>query len=96
MPLLQTVALPRSTRPRSAAAGTCCPRCASGCWPHVPGGEVAPVRLERIRLRTLVTLVASVVAAYLLAGELARDSLASVCCGRPTGAGASWRWPCPR
>jgi uncharacterized membrane protein YbhN (UPF0104 family) len=44
----------------------------------VPGGEVAPVRLERIRLRTLLTLVASVAAAYLLAGELERASLGQV------------------
>ena len=53
---------------------------------HVPGGEVAPVQLERIRLRTLVTLIASVVAAYLLAGELARDSLSAVL------RSADWRW----
>src|SRR6266699_3340226 len=43
-----------------------------------PGAEVAPVRLERIRFRTLLTMVASVAAAYLLAGELARASLSSV------------------
>ncbi len=35
------------------------------------------MQLERIRPRTLVTLVASVVAVYLLAGELAKASLGS-------------------
>jgi uncharacterized membrane protein YbhN (UPF0104 family) len=44
----------------------------------VPGAEVTQVRLERIRFRTLLTMVASVAAAYLLAGELARASLGSV------------------
>jgi uncharacterized membrane protein YbhN (UPF0104 family) len=44
------------------------------------------MRLERIRLRTLLTLVASVAAAYLLAGELEKASLGSVL------ASANWRW----
>jgi uncharacterized membrane protein YbhN (UPF0104 family) len=52
----------------------------------VPGGEVTPVQLERIRPRTLVTLVASVAAIYLLAGELARASPGSVL------RSADWRW----
>jgi uncharacterized membrane protein YbhN (UPF0104 family) len=52
----------------------------------VPGGEVTPVQLARIRPRTLVTLVASFAAIYLLAGELARDSLGSVL------RTADWRW----
>src|SRR6202035_2569273 len=52
----------------------------------VPGGEVTPVRLERIRIRSLVTLVATVAAGYLLAGELARASLGHVL------RMADWRW----
>jgi len=52
----------------------------------VPGVEVAPVRLERIRLRTLLTMVASAAAVYLLAGELARASLGS------TLREAHWQW----
>ena len=47
---------------------------------------MAPVRLERIRLRSLVTLVATVAAVYLLAGELARASLGHVL------QAADWRW----
>jgi uncharacterized membrane protein YbhN (UPF0104 family) len=52
----------------------------------VPGAEVSPVRLARIRLRTLVTMVATVIAAYLLAGELERESLTSVLHK------SDWRW----
>jgi glycosyltransferase 2 family protein len=52
----------------------------------VPGVEVAPVRLERIRLRTLLTMVAGAAAVYLLAGELARASLGS------TLREANWKW----
>ena len=44
------------------------------------------MRLERIRPRTLLTLVASVAAVYLLAGELERASLGSVVHK------ADWRW----
>jgi hypothetical protein len=44
----------------------------------VPGREVAPARLKRIRPRTLLTLIAAAAAVYLLAGELARASLSSV------------------
>jgi uncharacterized membrane protein YbhN (UPF0104 family) len=52
----------------------------------VPDAEVVPVQLERIRPRALVTLVASVVAVYLLAGELAKASLGSAL------RAADWRW----
>jgi uncharacterized protein (TIRG00374 family) len=44
------------------------------------------VRLARIRLRTLVTMVATVIAAYLLAGELERESLSTVLHS------ANWKW----
>ena len=44
------------------------------------------MRLERIRARTLVTLVASVAAVYLLAGELAQASLGQLL------RSADWRW----
>ena len=52
----------------------------------MPGGEVTPARLERIRPRTLLTLIGCVAAVYLLAGELARTSLQSVL------READWRW----
>jgi glycosyltransferase 2 family protein len=86
VPLLQTVALARSTRHALRRRRDVLPALRKRLLTHVPGGEVAPVNLERIRLRTLVTLIASVVAAYLLAGELARDSIPAVL------RHADWRW----
>jgi len=86
VPLLQAVALSRSTRHALRRRRDVLPALRKRLLTHVPGGEVAPVQLERIRLRTLVTLIASVVAAYLLAGELARDSLSAVV------RSADWRW----
>ena len=52
----------------------------------MPDAEVVPVQLERIRPRTLVTLVASVAAVYLLAGELAKESFGHLL------RAADWRW----
>jgi uncharacterized protein (TIRG00374 family) len=86
VPLLQTVALARSTRHALRRRRDVLSTLRKRLLAHIPGGEVMPVHLERIRLRTLVTLVATVVAAYLLAGELARDSLSSVL------RAADWRW----
>src|SRR5271169_753763 len=75
VPLLQRVALARSTRAELRRRRDVLPALRQRLLAAVPGGEVIPVRLERIRFRSLVTLVASVAAAYLLAGELARVSL---------------------
>ena len=96
VPLLQRVALARSTRAALRRRRDVLPALRQRLLAAVPGGEVAPVRLERIRLRSLVTLVATVAAAYLLAGELARASLGQVLQDGGPGAGAWWRWPCPR
>jgi uncharacterized membrane protein YbhN (UPF0104 family) len=86
VPLLQPVALARPTRHALRRRRDVLPTLRSLLLAAVPGGEVAPVRLERIRLRALLTLVASVAAAYLLAGELERESLASVL------RSANWHW----
>src|SRR5580658_3430956 len=86
LPLLQPVALARSTRAALRHRRDVLAALRALLLAAVPGGEVAPVRLERIRLRTLLTLVASVAAAYLLAGELNRASLASVL------RTANWHW----
>jgi len=75
VPLLQRVALARTTRAALRRHRDVLPALRRRLLAAVPGGEVVPVRLERIRFRSLVTLVASVAAAYLLAGELARASL---------------------
>ena len=86
VPLLQRAALARSTRAALRRHRDVLPALRQRLLAAVPGGEVAPVQLQRIRLRSLVTLVATVAAVYLLAGELARASL-----GHVTRA-ADWRW----
>jgi glycosyltransferase 2 family protein len=78
VPLMQPVALARSTRKALRRRHDVLPALRTLLLAAVPGGEVATVHLERIRLRTLLTLVASVAAAYLLAGELERASLSQV------------------
>ena len=107
VPLLQRVALARSTRAALRRRRDVLPALRQRLLAAVPGGEVTPVRLERIRFRSLVTLVASVAAAYLLAGELARVSLGHALrivgpALGPGGAGpvrrsptSARRWSCP-
>jgi glycosyltransferase 2 family protein len=86
VPLLQTVALSRSTRAALRRRKDVLPAVRKRLLANVPGAEVTPVHLERIRLRTLATLVVTVVAAYLLLGEVARTSLTHVL------RSADWRW----
>ena len=86
VPLLQPVALARSTRKALRRHRDVLPALRTGLLAAVPGAEVAPIQLERIRLRTLITLVASVAAVYLLAGELAKASLGSAL------RSAHWDW----
>jgi uncharacterized membrane protein YbhN (UPF0104 family) len=43
-----------------------------------PDGHVMPVQLERVRPRTLITLIAGVFAAYVLAGQLANVSFSKL------------------
>ncbi len=86
VPLLQAVALSRSTRAALRRRRDVLPALRKRLLDNVPGAEVTPVHLERIRLRTLATLVVTAVAAYLLAGEVARTSLTTVV------RSADWRW----
>jgi uncharacterized membrane protein YbhN (UPF0104 family) len=86
LPLLQPVALVRSTRHALRRRRDVLPAVRRELLAAIPGEEVTPVRLERIRARALVTLVASVAAVYLLAGELAQASLGT------TIRSADWRW----
>jgi uncharacterized membrane protein YbhN (UPF0104 family) len=86
LPLLQPVALVRSTRHALRRRRDVLPAVRKELLAAIPGEEVTPVRLERIRARTLVTLVASVAAVYLLAGELAQASLGKMI------RSADWRW----
>jgi uncharacterized membrane protein YbhN (UPF0104 family) len=86
VPLLQPVALARSTRHALRRRRDVLPALRKLLLAAVPGAEVVPARLQRIRLRTLLTMVATVAAAYLLAGELERESLSTVL------RTADWRW----
>jgi uncharacterized protein (TIRG00374 family) len=74
VPLLQPVVLARSTRAFVRRHRDILPGLRKGLLAEAPadGPEVPPVQLERIRLRSLVTLVATVLAVYLLSSELAR------------------------
>ncbi len=72
--LLQPVALHRSTRSAVRRRKDVLPALRKRLLAAAHAGEAAPVQLERIRPRTLVTLVASLIAAYILAGELTKES----------------------
>ena len=86
VPLLQRVALARPTRAALRRRRDVLPALRKQLLAAVPGSEVTPARLERIRFRSLVTLVATIAAVYLLAGELARASLGHVL------RAADWHW----
>jgi glycosyltransferase 2 family protein len=86
VPLLQPVALRRSTRAALRRRKDVLPALRKRLLTAVPDGEAAPVQLERIRPRTLVTLVAGLIAAYVLVGQLIRVHM------RTVFAGADWRW----
>lgn len=86
VPLLQPVVLHRSTRAALRRRKDVLPALRKRLLTAVPDGEVAPVQLERIRPRTLVTLVAGLVAAYVLVGQLIKVDL------KTAFRGAEWRW----
>ena len=85
-PLLQPVALRRSTRMELRHHKDVLPGLRKRLLSTTPDGEAPPVQLERVRPRTLITLVAGVVAAYILIGQLSEVSLSS------TLKNADWRW----
>jgi uncharacterized membrane protein YbhN (UPF0104 family) len=78
VPLLQPVALYRSTRASLRHHRDVLPELRKRLLAAAPtDGTVAPaVQLERIRLRSLVTLVATIVAGYVVIGQFARVDLA--------------------
>lgn len=78
VPLLQSVALYRSTRAALRRSKSILPALRKRLLAAAPDGQVAPVQLERIRPRTLITLIGGVFAAYLLAGQLANVNLKSL------------------
>jgi uncharacterized membrane protein YbhN (UPF0104 family) len=77
--LLQPVVLYRSTRTALRRQKDVLPALRKRLLASAsPARDASPVQLERIRLRTLLTLVASVVAAYILAGELTKTSFSDL------------------
>jgi uncharacterized membrane protein YbhN (UPF0104 family)/tRNA A-37 threonylcarbamoyl transferase component Bud32 len=74
VPLLQPVALHRSTRAQLRRHKDVLPALRKRLSAAAPDGEGAPpVQLERFRLRTIVTLVIGVVAADILVGQLTKE-----------------------
>jgi glycosyltransferase 2 family protein len=78
VPLLQSVVMHRSTRAALRRRKDILPALRKRLQASAPNGEVAPVQLERIRLRSLVTLVGGLVAAYLLVAQLGKVDLGTV------------------
>jgi glycosyltransferase 2 family protein len=86
VPLLQPIVLYRSTRVAVRRRRDVLPALRKQLLDVAPGEDAPPVRLERVRPRSVVTLIASLVAGYLLLGQLGRVSLLS------TLKAADWRW----
>ncbi len=78
VPLLQPVALYRTTRAELRGRKSLLTALRKRLLAAAPDGEVPPVQLERIRPRAVITLVAGVFAAYLLAGQLANVSFSKL------------------
>jgi uncharacterized membrane protein YbhN (UPF0104 family) len=80
VPLLQPVVLARSTRSTLRRDKDVLPALRKRLLATAPqdGTEAPPVQLERIRLRTLVTLVATILAGYLLIVQLGRVNFATL------------------
>jgi glycosyltransferase 2 family protein len=75
-PLIQPVVLHRSTRAALHRDKDVLPALRKRLLPDA--GTEPGIQVERFRLRTVLTVVAAVFGAYILAGELARTSLAHV------------------
>lgn len=78
VPLLQPVALFRATRSELRGRKSLLTAVRKRLMEAAPDGEVQPVQLERIRPRAVITLIAGVFAAYLLAGQLADVSFSNL------------------
>ncbi|HUJ06876.1 MAG TPA: lysylphosphatidylglycerol synthase domain-containing protein [Streptosporangiaceae bacterium] len=78
VPLLQPVVLYRSTRSELRGRKSVLTGLRKRLTAGAPDGQVAPVQLERIRPRALITLIAGVFAAYILAGQLGHFHLSKL------------------
>jgi uncharacterized membrane protein YbhN (UPF0104 family)/tRNA A-37 threonylcarbamoyl transferase component Bud32 len=70
LPLVQRVAMLRATRQQLRAHPQLLTELREQVLAAEPGVSVEPIRLERFRLRTLLTAIASAAAAYLLLSQL--------------------------
>jgi len=86
VPLLQPLALYRSTRAALRRRADVLPALRERLLAAVPDGQVARVQLARVRLRTIISLVAGVFAAYILAGQFAKVNFIRLV------RQADWRW----
>ena len=76
--LLQPVALYRSTRSALRGKKQVLADVRKRLLAAAPDGAVMPAQLDRVRPRTLITLIAGVFAAYVLAGQLANVSFSKL------------------
>ncbi len=86
VPLLQPVVLHRSTRAMLRRRKDVLPALRKGLMGSAPEPGPVSEQIERIRPRSVVTLVAAVIAAYLVIGQLGRESFGSVL------RESDWRW----
>jgi glycosyltransferase 2 family protein len=78
VPLLQPVVLHRSTRMSLRKRKELLPALRKRLIGTVPQADVPPVQLERIRIRSVLTLVATIFAAYIVLGQLGSKHFGSV------------------
>ena len=86
VPLLQPIVLHRSTRAALRRRKDVLPALRTQLLATAPGEDAAPVQLERVRPRTILGLIAGLIAGYLLLGQLGRVDLLS------TLRSADWWW----
>ena len=86
LPVLQRVALSSPTRAALRGTRTCSTTCAPQLLTINPTVEIEPIDLERLKPRTVFTLILGTVALYLLLSQLAQVNVAEVI------ASADWRW----
>ena len=86
VPLLQPVVLHRSTRTALRRQKDVLPALRKGLVGNVPEPEAPPVQLERIRPRAVLTLVAAIVAGYIVIGQFGRSDFGKVL------RQSDWRW----
>jgi uncharacterized protein (TIRG00374 family) len=75
VPLLQTIAMSRSTRSALRSHRTLLSELREAVLYQVPTAEFEPVRIERVRPRTIITIVGGAIAAYYLLSELVQVNL---------------------